>query len=57
MRVIESPTDGAVVSAPTDEELVGALRRHIQQQDPDATFTDEQLRELVERHAYDALDS
>ena len=57
MRVIESPTDGAVVSAATDEELVGALRRHIEQQDPDATITDEQLRALVERNAYEALDS
>jgi hypothetical protein len=57
MRVIESPTDGTVVSADTDEELVAALRRHIEQQDPSATFTDEQLRDLVERNAYEAQDS
>jgi len=32
MRVIESPIDGEVVSADTDDELVRALRRHIEAQ-------------------------
>ena len=57
MRVIESPIDGEVVSAATDDELVGALRRHLEAQHPDAEFSDEQLREMVERGAYEALDS
>jgi hypothetical protein len=57
MRVIESPIDGAVVSADTDDELVGALRRHIDAHHPDSGFTDEQLRDMVERNAYDAVDS
>jgi hypothetical protein len=57
MRVIESPIDGEVVSAATDDELVDALRRHLAEQHPDAEFTDEQLREMVERSAYEALDS
>jgi hypothetical protein len=57
MRVIESPVGGAVVSADTDDELVVALRRHIEQHHPDSGFTDEQLREMVERNAYEAVDS
>jgi hypothetical protein len=57
MRVIESPIDGEVVSADTDDELVGALRRHIEAHHPDSGFTDDQLREMVERNAYDAVDS
>ena len=57
MRVIESPVDGEVVSAASDEELVDALKRHIERNHPDSGFTDEQLRDLVARHAYDAVDS
>ena len=57
MRVIESPVGGEVVSADTDDELVVALRRHIDQHHPDSEFTDEQLRDIVERNAYEAVDS
>jgi hypothetical protein len=57
MRVIESPIDGEVVSAANDDELVEALRRHLEDRQPDAGFTDEQLRDMVERSAYEALDS
>ena len=57
MRVIESPIDGEVVSADTDDELVRALQRHIEAHHPDSGFTDEQLRDMVERNAYDAVDS
>ena len=57
MRVIESPIDGDVVSADSDDELVGALRRHLEAHHPDSEFTDEQLRDMVERNAYDAVDS
>ena len=57
MRVIESPVDGEVVSAASDEELVDALNRHIERNHPDSGFTDEQLRDMVARHAYDAVDS
>lgn len=57
MRVIESPIDGEVVSAASDEELVLALRRHIEQHHPDSALTDEQLRDMVERNAYEAVDS
>jgi hypothetical protein len=57
MRVIESPIDGEVVSAATDDELVQALRRHLEAQHPDAQFTDDQLREMVARSAYEAVDS
>jgi hypothetical protein len=57
MRVIESPVDGEVVSAATDEELVAALRRHIEDHHPDSGFTDEQLRDMVDRNAYEAVDS
>ena len=57
MRVIESPVDGEVVSAATDEELIAALRRHIDDHHPDSGFTDEQLRDMVDRNAYEAVDS
>jgi nicotinamidase-related amidase len=57
MRVIESPVDGEVVSAATDEELIAALRRHIDDHHPDSGFTDEQLRDMVQRNGYDAVDS
>jgi hypothetical protein len=57
MRVIESPIDGDVVSADSDDQLVAALRRHIEEHHPDSQFTDEQLREMVARNAYDAVDS
>jgi predicted small metal-binding protein len=57
MRVIESPVGGEVVSADTDDELVVALRRHIEQHHPDSGFTDEQLRDIVERNPYEAVDS
>ena len=57
MRVIESPVGGEVVSADTDDELVVALRRHIEEHHPDSEFTDEQLRDLVERNSYEAVDS
>jgi len=57
MRVIESPVDGEVVSAATDEELVAALRRHIEDHHPDSGFTDEQLRDMVQRNGYEAVDS
>ncbi|HEV7460056.1 MAG TPA: hypothetical protein VGN78_05945 [Solirubrobacteraceae bacterium] len=57
MRVIESPVDGEVVSAATDEELIAALRRHIDDHHPDSGFTDEQLRDMVQRNGYEAVDS
>ena len=57
MRVIESPVDGEVVSAATDDELVAALRRHIEDHHPDSGFTDEQLRDMVQRNGYEAVDS
>jgi nicotinamidase-related amidase len=57
MRVIESPVDGEVVSAATDDELIAALRRHIDDHHPDSGFTDEQLRDMVQRNGYEAVDS
>jgi hypothetical protein len=57
MRVIESPLDGALVSAANDGELVEALKRHIEENHPGSGFTDEQIRDMVARHAYEAVDS
>jgi nicotinamidase-related amidase len=45
------------VSAATDEELIAALRRHIDDHHPDSGFTDEQLRDMVQRNGYEAVDS
>jgi predicted small metal-binding protein len=56
MRVIECNVCGETISAASDDELVGRLTAHLKEehdQTPDA----EELQELVEAEAYEALDS
>jgi predicted small metal-binding protein len=56
MRVIECNICGETISAASDDELVGRLTAHLKEvheETPDA----EELQELVEAEAYDALDS
>jgi hypothetical protein len=55
MRVIESPADGAVVQAATDDELVKALVEH--HEDVGEPLTEDEAQQLVEDKAYDATDS
>jgi predicted small metal-binding protein len=56
MRVIECDECGETITAATDEELVKRLGAHMRSehdQEPD----DEELLELVDGEAYDAMDS
>jgi predicted small metal-binding protein len=56
MRVIECNVCGDTVSAESDDELVGRLTAH-HKQEHDQTPDPEELQELVEAEAYEALDS
>jgi predicted small metal-binding protein len=56
MRVIECNVCGDTVSAESDDELVGRLGAH-HKQEHDQTPDPEELQELVEAEAYEALDS
>jgi predicted small metal-binding protein len=57
MRVIECNECGETISAASDEELVRRLGSHLTEEhdveDPD----EEELTELVEAEAYEAMDS
>jgi predicted small metal-binding protein len=57
MRVVECNLCGDVVSAATEEELVGELIRHHESQHPSAGMTEERARELVSAESYEASDS
>lgn len=57
MRVVECNICGELVSAADDDELVGALRRHVDDNHPDAGVSDERLRDVVGEGSYDATDS
>jgi hypothetical protein len=57
MRVIESPMDGELVQAATDDELVRALMRHYERDHPNTPLGEDEARRLVSEHAYDATDS
>jgi predicted small metal-binding protein len=56
MRVIECNECGEAISAEGDKELAGRLAAHLREEhdlQPDA----EELEELIDGEAYDALDS
>jgi hypothetical protein len=55
MRVIESPVDGEIVQAATDDELVRALLEHHER--AGKPLSEEEARRLVEEGAYEATDS
>jgi predicted small metal-binding protein len=57
MRVIECNFCGEVVSAANDDDLVGALARHVESQHTEADMDEGQLRDMVANGAYDATDS
>jgi hypothetical protein len=57
MRVVECNICGELVSAADDEELAGALRRHLDDAHPGAEVDDDRLRAVVEESAYTATDS
>jgi len=56
MRVIECDHCGEAISAASDAELAGRLRAHLAEEH-DERPSDDELEELVEAEAYDALDS
>ena len=56
MRVIECNVCGETISAASDDELAGRLGAHLEQEH-DESPDPEEVRELVEAEAYDALDS
>jgi hypothetical protein len=56
MRVIESPIDGELITAANDDELREAVRRHYQENKPDAVPSDEALDGIL-ADAYDAMDA
>jgi predicted small metal-binding protein len=57
MRVIECNVCGETLSAASDEELVGRLRRHLADEHDQDDVDEEQLAETVEEEAYEAMDS
>jgi predicted small metal-binding protein len=56
-RVIECNICGEPLSAATDEELLGQVRRHIESEHPDSGVDEEEAREMIAREAYDAGDA
>jgi predicted small metal-binding protein len=57
MRVIECNECGETISAASDEELVGRLARHLSAEHDVEEPDDEELTDLVEEEAYEAMDS
>ena len=55
MRVIECNICGETISAASDDELVGRLTAHLKEEHNE-TADAEELQELVEAEAYEALD-
>jgi predicted small metal-binding protein len=56
MRVIECNVCGETISAASDDELTGRLRSHLAEEH-DESADAEELAELVDGEAYEALDS
>jgi predicted small metal-binding protein len=56
MRVIDCDC-GATLQAANDADLFKAAREHVDEAHPDMQLTDEQVRDLVARRAYEASDA
>ena len=56
MRVIDCRC-GKTLQAANDEDLIEAVREHVDEEHPDMDLSDEQVEELVGSQAYDAEDS
>lgn len=56
MRVIDCEC-GAIVQAANDEELVGQVRAHAEEEHPEMELDDEAARKLVADRAYSATDA
>lgn len=56
MRVIDCQC-GKTLQAANDDDLIEAVREHVDEEHPDMDLSDEQVEELVGSQAYDAEDS
>ena len=56
MRVVECDVCGETISAADDEELVGRVKDHLAEEH-DQTPDEEEIRQTIDREAYDATDS
>jgi predicted small metal-binding protein len=57
MRVIECNECGETISAASDEELVRRLGSHLSEEHDAGEPDEEELTDLVEEQAYEAMDS
>jgi predicted small metal-binding protein len=57
MRVIECNECGETISGASDEELVQRLSNHLSEEHDVEEPDEEELTELVEAEAYEAMDS
>jgi hypothetical protein len=57
LRVIECNYCGELLQAGNDDDLVGAIRGHMQEQHPDAQVDEGEIRSSVEQNAYSATDA
>ena len=56
MRVVECNICGETISAADDEELAGRLKDHLSDEHDEAP-SDDEVHQIVDRDAYDAMDS
>jgi predicted small metal-binding protein len=56
MRVMDCEC-GKTLQAANDDDLVEAVRRHIDEEHPDMDMSQEDVEELVSSQAYDAEDA
>jgi predicted small metal-binding protein len=56
MRVLDCEC-GKTMQAANDQDLVEAVREHIDQEHPDMDMSEEEIEELVGSQAYDAEDA
>ena len=56
MRVVECDICGETITATDDEELVGRLKDHMSEEH-DRSPDEDEIRQTIDREAYDAADS
>jgi predicted small metal-binding protein len=56
LRVVDCEC-GTTIKAANDDELEAQVRAHVEQDHPGTEMTDDEVRMLVQRRAYDASDA
>jgi predicted small metal-binding protein len=56
MRMLDCQC-GRTLQAATDDELVGVVREHVEEEHPDMEMGDDQIRGMIGEQAYSASDS